>query len=732
MTPFGRILQSIALMTALSLLWLCLRARAGQRVNVRARYAVGLILMVGLLVPIRPVLSILPAQQAAVGQVSMVPDTARVEAANVADAQAADNESLSAAKTPVAGAFAKQSIALMLPPEDLVAAPSDRSSSSVFARIIAELDFARVAGIVWVAGALVALCVQVVRHVRFCRLMRRHCERPMPHEVQMLAEECQNLSIHRAPRLCRCDLAPAPMLSGLIRPVVTLPGQALADAETRLVLRHELVHLRRRDLWGKALVLLTSIVHWYNPAVYVLAKTIDADCEMACDQAALSGADAGQRTRYGHLLLAAAFGQGLCPPLSTGLTQGGVHMKKRIVSLLDPRPGRAGGVLIALALVLTFVCGIALAQEAGLVSPTTGLPTEKEEYRPVMVGIMGERRDTSTYSDKDGNVTIPPHVIRSRPRGLLAADIVYEVPSGVEGHTNFVAIYNDTHTDAANKVDYFQPVHVLLQGQWGCPFVAQIEDVFGNEDTVPMNPELIPPQMNYLYDLKMLYGRKDMAKELTTGNGDVFYVKGLVDHFWPTDESTGEAAECTPPAWRFSDKPSKGETEAVSIRIPYDPYPDDAEYDIRFSYVLTYVYQSETRQYERFHNDLPHLDGRANKQLAATNVILQYCDITQSNVRYYDLNYESHNRQQFSVAIAPEPTLDQASGTMVAFIDGRATHGTWRFNEATGQTEYLDAKGSPITLLPGKTFIHILDTALTTTYEDAAGQTHEIIGEVFQ
>ena len=58
------------------------------------------------------------------------------------------------------------------------------------------------------------------------------------------------------------------MMTGFVKPRILLPDADFTTDELRLILKHELVHYKRRDLWYKGLVLAANAIHWFNPAVY--------------------------------------------------------------------------------------------------------------------------------------------------------------------------------------------------------------------------------------------------------------------------------------------------------------------------------------------------------------------------------------------------------------------------------------------------------------------------------
>ena len=71
-------------------------------------------------------------------------------------------------------------------------------------------------------------------------------------------------------------------------------------------LLHELIHYRRRDIWLKALAMLTVSVHWFNPVMWLMVRQVDRDIELACDEMALTVLPEEERLAYGETILQAA------------------------------------------------------------------------------------------------------------------------------------------------------------------------------------------------------------------------------------------------------------------------------------------------------------------------------------------------------------------------------------------------------------------------------------------
>ena len=90
----------------------------------------------------------------------------------------------------------------------------------------------------------------------------------------------------RAARLCVSDRVEVPVAVGLFDGMIVLPRHVLdafdpGDVD-RFVL-HELAHLERRDDWTAVVQRLAQIVQFFNPAVHVIARNLDLEREIACD-----------------------------------------------------------------------------------------------------------------------------------------------------------------------------------------------------------------------------------------------------------------------------------------------------------------------------------------------------------------------------------------------------------------------------------------------------------------
>ena len=160
---------------------------------------------------------------------------------------------------------------------------------------------------VWLLGALGVLMWDGAAHLRFCRYLRRWSA---PAEDPQLLREYQwlgeRLKLRRMPQLRACAGLTVPMLAGVVRPVLLLPEDFPPGEARCYSLLHELTHYRRRDIRLKTLMVWVCALHWFNPAVWLMARAVERDTELACDEGALQWLSRSERAAYGRAILQAA------------------------------------------------------------------------------------------------------------------------------------------------------------------------------------------------------------------------------------------------------------------------------------------------------------------------------------------------------------------------------------------------------------------------------------------
>lgn len=217
----------------------------------------------------------------------------------------------------------------------------------------------------YLAGAAAFLLYQGVSYALFRRTVRRW-KRDVSRAdyAAMLSDTARDLGVS-APEMIVCEAISTPAVTGLLRPRLLLPHERYDVQELRYILRHELCHLKRRDMLLKLMLLAANAMHWFNPVVYLMLRQADEDIELACDSAATDGLELPERAAYSRTLLAAVQSSVRALPATTCFGGTVERLKRRITNVLGAQKKRGLGVVaLVLALTLTAGCAVSWGERA--------------------------------------------------------------------------------------------------------------------------------------------------------------------------------------------------------------------------------------------------------------------------------------------------------------------------------------------------------------------------------
>lgn len=94
-----------------------------------------------------------------------------------------------------------------------------------------------------------------------------------------------------------------PFTVGLLFSRIILPASLINRKECRMIISHELEHVKNHDNLIKFLCLLAIFLHWYNPLIYILYREICKISEQVCDAAVIRNMSDEEIEQYKLLII---------------------------------------------------------------------------------------------------------------------------------------------------------------------------------------------------------------------------------------------------------------------------------------------------------------------------------------------------------------------------------------------------------------------------------------------
>ena len=204
------------------------------------------------------------------------------------------------------------------------------------------------------------------------------------------------------------NTAHTPMLIGLLRPVIALPDVDLSEEELEVILTHEMVHYRRKDLWLKSVALFANAVHWFNPTVYIFCRQLSIICELSCDEKVVLKMPPQSRKFYGETILQilqysteredllgnVAFATNLCNSYN--------NTKRRLISMMKAKKMKKTAAALAVTTgILVISVGLVASH---LIRPS--IPAQAAAPEPTQETSVAEVYETSVYTPENVSIHI--------------------------------------------------------------------------------------------------------------------------------------------------------------------------------------------------------------------------------------------------------------------------------------------------------------------------------------
>ena len=194
--------------------------------------------------------------------------------------------------------------------------------------------------LIWGIIALAVFIYHIRRHISFLRAIRRWGAAVKDEHILSIfkAVQAEKGLEHKNINLLVCGFISSSMLTGFWRPKILLPEKDFKADELELIFRHEFTHFKHCDLFVKFLFIVVISLYWFNPLIYWMYESMQADGEVSCDEVVLHNSNEENRHFYAETII------GMIERKKTASTilstcfiyKGKLSLKKRLDSIMDP------------------------------------------------------------------------------------------------------------------------------------------------------------------------------------------------------------------------------------------------------------------------------------------------------------------------------------------------------------------------------------------------------------
>ncbi len=274
-------------------------------------------------------------------------------------------------------------------------------------------------GYFWLAGALALLARFGFATLAVERMANAAVPAANESWQAMIRDLTVALEVRRPVRLLFSESRLSPMTWGVLRHTILLPSSAAdwSEERRRLVLAHELAHVKRNDGLIQIVVQVICCMYWFNPIVWYAAHRVRIERERACDDHVLNlGTVAAEYADHLIQIVRSLRSQRTFSFPAVSMAQAS-QLETRLVSILDSRVRRrtfsraSTGLLFALTTVFTVsiaTLGVTAAVQLPPVFVSAIQPTTKPAVSPQRTRIGNAGAATNT-------AVVPPKVLESSP-----------------------------------------------------------------------------------------------------------------------------------------------------------------------------------------------------------------------------------------------------------------------------------------------------------------------------
>lgn len=312
----------------------------------------------------------------------------------------------------------------------------------------------QIISILWLTGIILFISYQYLGYALFKKSVLRWSI-PVSNKriTELLNQLLADMNIKKNIKVMTCKKVSSPMVVGVFRPVILLPYEDFCIDDLKFILKHELIHYKRHDIWYKLFLMFANAVHWFNPLVYLMVCEANKDIEISCDDEVVKNSDIRFREQYSEVILSTMNqGHARKTVFSTFSSGSKNVMKKRLINILDMSKKRHGIAALCSVVFITVFSGLFVACQNNKTASTE------------LIDNISLLDSGNSYSfTNDGELVI------SYDNGAVTAEVPLTIDPNDPDAKNRISVYISKEITAVvyNNLNDLQKVEVLISNDMG-------------------------------------------------------------------------------------------------------------------------------------------------------------------------------------------------------------------------------------------------------------------------
>lgn len=157
----------------------------------------------------------------------------------------------------------------------------------------------------WVFLAFFIIIKQIIKYFKCKKKLLMISENAAWQSLDIM-EQCRQdifLRSRKQVRLLQNKNISSPFSIGIFTPYIIIPESAIDKERQKMLLTHELTHIKNHDILFKFLSFFIILLHWFNPLAYLLFFELCNISERVCDEKVTGRMREKEKINYGMLVI---------------------------------------------------------------------------------------------------------------------------------------------------------------------------------------------------------------------------------------------------------------------------------------------------------------------------------------------------------------------------------------------------------------------------------------------